>query len=63
MLELTDLCIALSIFGSIPEGNISLEVQTEEVQVHVYSQQDKKKVYRLLCYDRDLGEIEWQHES
>lgn len=55
MVGLANLCLALTIFGSIPEGNLPLEIDTQEIQVFVYSQEDKEKVVKLLCEDLDLA--------
>lgn len=53
---MTELCFALMIAGSIPPGNLLLEIRFENIEVKVYSQKDKKKVVDLLCWELKIGE-------
>lgn len=56
-MEIIDLCLALSIFGSIPPGNLPLIIDTQEIQTFAYSQEDKKRLVYLLCSYRELADL------
>ena len=42
------LCMALSIFGSVPDGHLPLVIKTEYIQVFVYEPEEKKLIVRLI---------------
>lgn len=58
-----DLCLALSLFGTIPEGNIPIEAKLGlweygyEFRFFADSQKVKKKIVYLLCADRELVDL------
>ena len=53
-----NLCLALLTAGSIPPGALPLIIETEQLQVFVYSEEDKRMVTRLLCQYRELSDLE-----
>jgi hypothetical protein len=51
---LNELCMALSIFGSVPDGHLPLVIESARIQVFVYSPEDKATVVRVLCRGNTL---------
>lgn len=48
--DIVNLCVELAVFG-IATGNISMEISYENISVHVYTQEDKRHIEKLLCPD------------